>query len=272
MEVLVIAAMFGASAALLAWGSLSMREEIVPLRLEEPMMPIVGAAPKRPPRLIVGLGRLLSPMNTALVSSDARERLDTTLTLGQVRVSSIQFLALKEAAAVGIILALLALGQNSPALLVLAALTGFFVPDLWLRIHMKARNAQISRDLPEVVDLLSLCVSAGSDFMAAMSRVVREFRPGPLTEELALVLREVQVGRRRRVALKAMAERVRSPEVSSFVRTLVQADRMGTEIGEALRILAEETRIRRYHMAERFAAKAPIMLQFMQGTGMPKLS
>jgi tight adherence protein C len=111
-----------------------------------------------------------------------------------------------------------------------------------------------------VVDLLALCVGAGADFMTAMSRIVREFRPCPVRDELAIVLSEIRVGKRRRDALRAFAARVQTPESSTFARTLIQADRMGTGLIDALTVLSEDMRIARYHWAERFAQKAPLKM------------
>ena len=79
-------------------------------------------------------------------------------------------------------------------------------------------------------------------------------------EELGVVLQEVRVGKRRRDALRAFSVRVQTPEASAFSRTLVQADRMGTGIAEALKVLSEDMRLQRYHWAERFAQQAPLKM------------
>jgi len=110
------------------------------------------------------------------------------------------------------------------------------------------------------VDLLSLCVGAGGDFMGALNRIVREFRPCPVREELGILLQEVRVGKRRRDALRAFAVRLKCPEASTFARTLIQVDRMGTGLAEALTILSEDMRLQRYHWAERFAQQAPLKM------------
>ena len=110
------------------------------------------------------------------------------------------------------------------------------------------------------IDLLNLCIDAGIDFMGSLARVVREFRPCPTVEELGLVVQEVRVGKRRRDALQAFSQRVQTPEARSFSRTLRQADRMGTGLGEALKILSEDMRLQRYHWAERFAQQAPLKM------------
>ena len=140
------------------------------------------------------------------------------------------------------------------------ARAGFVISDLILRSYIKARQDAIARDLPEVVDLLNLCVNAGADFMGAMQRVVREFRPCPIVQELSTVMHEMRMGKRRRDALRGFSKRIPISDVSSFVRTLVQADRMGTPIAEVLAVHAEDVRFQRWTRAERAALKAPIKI------------
>ena len=118
------------------------------------------------------------------------------------------------------------------------------------------------RDLPNLIDLLSICVSGGLDFMLAVSRVIRDMKVCDLTRELAEAQREIQMGATRRDALKNLAWRVDMAEVYSFVRTLIQADRMGTSIGDALKLQSEEIRMKRFHRGEAMALKAPIKLLF----------
>ncbi|MBI4355538.1 MAG: type II secretion system F family protein [Candidatus Omnitrophica bacterium] len=211
-------------------------------------------------------GRLLNvldPINRSPKLELLRRWLGTNLASGHIALSSVQFLALKElmagACAAGYV-TLVGLSKVEPLWLVLSLVLGFFLPDLWLAQRIKRRKAAIARDLPEVVDLLNLCVQAGSDFNSGIHRVMREYRRCPLIEELAQVQHEIKVGKRRRDALKAMAHRVNMPEMASFVRTLVQADRMGTGLSDALRIQSEETRLRRYHQGERLAAQAPMKM------------
>jgi tight adherence protein C len=107
-------------------------------------------------------------------------------------------------------------------------------------------------------------VGAGLDFLGALNKAVmlKTFRKSrePLLDELSVVLQEIKLGRRRFEALKDMAKRVNLPELSSFVRTLVLADRMGTPISEVLTMHAEDVRFERYQRAERMALKAPIKI------------
>ncbi len=238
---------------------------------------------------------LIAPINQLLHFGKGQEKRSVMLAAGHVPLSTIEFLTLKELVIVaGLGLYVLSVGIKgiAPIWAVGVAVISFVLPDVWVRMRIRSRQQAVARDLPEMVDLLNLCVSAGADFMGALNRVVREFRRGPLTEELGIILQEVRMGKRRKDALRAFARRVEIPDVASFVRTLVQADRMGVGIGEALRIQSEDSRLRRFHQAERFAAKAPlkmliplvlimasvviivgapVLLQFMRGQLLPRL-
>lgn len=158
--------------------------------------------------------------------------------------------------------AFIILRPKEPTLLAIPLIIGFIFPDLWLSSQIKKRHAAILRDLPHIIDLLNICVGAGLDFMVAVSRVIQEFRQCVLIDELKGLMQEIQMGSARRDALKNLAQRINSPEVISFARTLVQADRMGTPIGEALKMQAEEIRLRRFQRGEEMGLKAPIKLLF----------
>jgi tight adherence protein C len=114
--------------------------------------------------------------------------------------------------------------------------------------------------LPDTVDLLSLCVDAGLDFIAAARWIVEKSKPSAFIEELSLMLHEVKVGKPRREALRDMSRRINAADVTAFARTLIQADRMGTPIAEALVILSEDTRERFFRRAEREALKSPMKM------------
>jgi tight adherence protein C len=150
----------------------------------------------------------------------------------------------------------------SPLVVVLAGACGFIIPNLWIRSRVQRRHQAIVRLLPEVIDLLSLCVGAGMDFLAALNKValLKMFKREPLVQELLVTLQEIRLGKRRFDAFKAMAKRVNLQELSSFVRTIVQADRMGTPIEEVLLVHSEDFRLQRFTRAERTALRAPIKI------------
>lgn len=134
------------------------------------------------------------------------------------------------------------------------------VPDMWLRRAVKRRHLQIQRSLPFVLDLLTLSVEAGMDFINALQRNCRPQRLDPLGEELLRMTREIQVGASRKEALRRMADRVRQPDLRSTALALIQADELGVSIGAMLRIQSEQMRSRRFDRAEKLAAEAPVKM------------
>lgn len=171
-----------------------------------------------------------------------------------------QLLALKLLLMISLPILAFTFFRSRPLLILLALAIGYVFPDFWVKNQIKKRQTAILRNLPHIIDLLNICVGAGLDFMVAVNRVTQEFHSCELIEELKVMVREIQMGSSRREALKNLASRVNSTEMVSFVRTLLQADRMGTPIGEALKMQSEEIRIRRFQRGEEAALKAPIKL------------
>ena len=133
-------------------------------------------------------------------------------------------------------------------------------PILWLRRAITARHNSIRRALPFLLDLLTLSVEAGMDFMSALQRSVESRPLDPIGEELIRMSHEIQLGTPRRIALKAMGERVNLPELNSVTQALVQADELGVSIGSILRIQSEQMRQKRFARAEKLANEAPVKL------------
>lgn len=144
----------------------------------------------------------------------------------------------------------------------IAAMIGFFLPDFILGNKIRTKKYAITKVFPETLDLLDLCIGAGLDFTSAIQWVMEKTEFNPFIEQLGVVLKEIRVGKNRSQALKEMAERLRLSEVSSFVRTAIQAERMGTSIEEALRNLSEDTRQMRFQTGERYAIKASLKILF----------
>ena len=134
------------------------------------------------------------------------------------------------------------------------------LPDLWLHDAVKRRHLSIQKALPFVLDLLTLSVEAGMDFISALQRNCKSRRLDPLNEELLRMTKEIQVGSSRREALTHMAERVRQPDLKAVAGALIQADELGVSIGAMLRIQSEQLRSRRFDRAEKLAAEAPVKM------------
>jgi tight adherence protein C len=137
---------------------------------------------------------------------------------------------------------------------------GWFMPYIWLSDKIKKRHHAITRALPYSLDLLTLSVEAGLDFQAALGTVVEKGRPGPLQEELNMVLSEIRLGKTREEALRNLAARVQLDVLAAFVSNLVQAEKMGTSLGKILRIQSTQMRVARTHRAEKLANEAPIKM------------
>jgi len=138
----------------------------------------------------------------------------------------------------------------------------YYFPLLWLRRALTARHNAIQRALPFVLDLLTLSVEAGMDFMSALQRNCERRKLDPLNEELIRMTREIQVGIPRRVALRNMAQRVDLADLRSVAHALIQADELGVSIGAILRIQSDQMRSRRFDRAERLANEAPVKMLF----------
>ena len=139
---------------------------------------------------------------------------------------------------------------------------GAWYPLIWVGDQVKKRHLLISRALPYNLDLLTLSVEAGLDFTGALAKVVEKGKPGPLREELQLVLKQLKMGKTREEALKSMIARVDLPALTTFVTALVQADKMGTSLGKVLRIQSTQLRVDRSQRAEKLAAEAPVKMLF----------
>ena len=130
-------------------------------------------------------------------------------------------------------------------------------PDVWLARAVRARHLAIMKSLPFVMDVLTLSVEAGMDFISALQRNCKSRRMDPLNEELLRMTKEIQMGSSRQTALRAMSDRVRQPDLKSVAFALIQADELGVSIGAMLRIQSEQLRQRRFDRAEKLASTAP---------------
>jgi tight adherence protein C len=152
-------------------------------------------------------------------------------------------------------------GALAVVVLPLAAVGGWMLPLRLLRDRAGRRLDRMDRALPELIDLLVVTVEAGLGLTAAMQLAGQRIE-GPLGEELRLALREQSMGLPLNSALTNLLERCDSPSTRIFVRSIVQAESLGVSIGEILRGLAGDMRMRRRQDAEERAQKAPIKMLF----------
>jgi tight adherence protein C len=135
----------------------------------------------------------------------------------------------------------------------------FFVPDLLVRNAGEHRQIEILKGLPDALDMMTVCVEAGLGFDAALSRVALNLE-GPMASECARVLQEMQFGKSRADALRALVDRTDVTELRAFVSALIQSAELGISLGVVLREQAKEMRIRRRQRAEEQAQKLPVKI------------
>ncbi|MBE0476586.1 MAG: type II secretion system F family protein [Coriobacteriia bacterium] len=145
--------------------------------------------------------------------------------------------------------------------LAVLAVLAYLSPNLWLSSVTRSRQDGIRRELPDMLDMLTISVEAGLGFDAALSKYVKN-SDGALAREFGRALQEVQAGASRKEALKRLAERADVTPLSSFVSAMVQADVLGMSIANVLRVQSEEMRLRRRQHAERQAQKLPVKMIF----------
>jgi len=136
---------------------------------------------------------------------------------------------------------------------------GFSFPQLWLQSKINARQKEIRKAMPDALDLLTICVEAGLGFDAAMAKVSEKWE-NQLAVGFARAIREVQLGKTRRDALRVMAERMGIPEMTSFVAAVIQSESLGVSMAKVLRIQSDQMRMKRRQFAEEEAHKAPIKM------------
>ncbi len=209
----------------------------------------------------LGLGRRLS-------GADSADRIGRKLDLAGNppgwtvdRVTSGKIIGAVAGLGLALLFGLL-LGVGTPARLVMAAagmVTGFLAPNLYLYQKAYDRSAQILRDLPDAIDLMTISVESGLGFDAAVQQVARNTE-GPLADEFSRVLREMQLGKGRAEALRSLGDRTDVSDLQGFVGSMVQADSFGVPIGQVLRVQSSEMRVKRRQRAEEKAQQVPVKI------------
>jgi tight adherence protein C len=144
---------------------------------------------------------------------------------------------------------------------VLFSLTGYTFPSAGLASRATKRQKEIRKALPDTMDLLTISVEAGLGFDAALAQVVKNV-PGPLSEEIARMLQEMQIGVTRAEALRHLNDRTDVPELDGFVLSMIQADKYGVGVAKVLRAQSTDLRQKRRQRAEEVAQKVPLKLLF----------
>ncbi len=145
-----------------------------------------------------------------------------------------------------------------------ATVMGFLLPQMYVSSKMQRRQQEIRKAMPDALDLLTICVEAGLGFDAAMAKVAEKW-DNELSLAFGRVIREIQLGKTRRDALKDMDDRIGLPEMTSFVAAIIQSEQLGVSMANVLRIQSEQMRVKRRQRAEEEAHKAPIKMILPMG-------
>ncbi len=142
-----------------------------------------------------------------------------------------------------------------------ATALGYIFPVMWIQSKIKRRQENIWKALPDALDLLVICVEAGLGFDMAMGKVYEKW-DNELAIAFGRILREIQLGKLRRDALRDMANRMDVPDVTAFVAAIIQADQLGVSMAKILRIQADQMRVKRRQRAQEKAHQAPVKMIF----------
>jgi tight adherence protein C len=231
----------------------SMKEELDPSFNDRVLTPVLDR--------FVGLGRRLTP-------NDYAERIQRKLDvagnppgLTVDRIVSLKVVGIGVGLVAGALFAVLLDWSllRTVGVSVISGVIGYYAPNLYLYQKGHDRTEQMQRALPDALDLLSISVEAGLGFDAALSQVARN-TTGPLAQELARVLQEMQIGLGRSAALRALGERNALADLRSFTSAMVQADAFGIPVGQVLRVQSGEIRLKRRQRAEEQAQKVPVKI------------
>ena len=218
-------------------------------------------------KVLLQLARVIAPLRKGVVDTAAGRELERKLRKAgsPFGMTVPEFVCLRYVAAIvglgfGYFASSVVLAGPSMPLIIGGGIFGFVYPTTRLNAVVYNRMIRIFRDLPYVLDMLTLSSEAGQDFTSAMKTVIDKGTPGPLLEEFRIVHQEVTLGKTRTDALRGMAQRIDLPEMTSFVLALIQAEELGTSIAKVLRIMADQMRVKRSTLAEEMAGKVPVKL------------
>lgn len=153
-------------------------------------------------------------------------------------------------------------GTLAPVIAVMCAAAGYVAPTIWLSRKEAQRKLAVGKELPDILDLLVVCVEAGMGLDQAISRVADESRVASpeMSGEFELLNLELRAGKSRAGALRNLAARVGLDDMDSLVTLLIQSDTFGTSMARTLRVYSDTFRTRRFQKAEEMAAKLPVKL------------
>jgi len=257
---MVIALMIGGSVLIVAFTLPKLNQE-VPQEDREYMDPL-------PPllRLTWPLVRFFEYHVCQFIPGDFLEKTHKRLAMTGVGylVSAEQFYAIRMLSTLsgfGLVWICLRMLETTSMNWLLAGLAiGYFYPDLWLSDTRQQRSKAVLRTLPSYLDFITMAVEAGLNMTGSITQAMDKGPHGPLKHEFFMVVRDLRSGLPRADALRRMESRLQMSEITSFVGTVIQAEKMGASLGAALRVQAEQRRMERFQRAEKLAMEAPVKL------------
>jgi tight adherence protein C len=148
------------------------------------------------------------------------------------------------------------LDRNNILIALIAMGITYMFPGVWLRGRVRTRQDKIRKGLPDALDMLSVCASAGLGFDQAMQRVSEHWST-PVGVEFGRIITEMEMGLSRREALRNLADRLDVSELTSFVSFIIQSDQLGMSLVDTLHAQADQLRVERRHRAQEQAQKIP---------------
>jgi tight adherence protein C len=227
--------------------------------------------------LMTRIGELSSRITPQKMVEDTAKKLELAGNPGRMDARAFLSLRFILSGVLGGLFFLLSIFSNSMPVgretLITIGLTmlGYFLPQLYLKSKIDRRQRSIRKALPDALDLLTICVEAGLGFDAAMSKINEKW-DNDLAMSFGRAIREIQLGKLRREALKDMSDRIGLAEMTSFVAAVIQSEQLGVSMAKVLRIQADQMRMKRRQRAEEEAHQAPIkMLLPMVGFTFPTI-
>jgi tight adherence protein C len=219
-------------------------------------------------RVVLPMIRRTAQLTTKFTPQKQLEDARYKLELAGMTMDPGSFFAMRIAITIGLgLMAFFVFFVNSPstprttALLytIGGAVLGYLLPAMWLSSKIKRRQDNILKALPDALDLLVICVEAGLGFDMAMGKVYEKW-DNDLSIAFGRVLREIQLGKIRREALRDMARRMDVTDVTAFVAAIVQADQLGVSMSKILRVQSDQMRVKRRQRAQEKAHQAPVKM------------
>ncbi|MEY2405835.1 MAG: tight adherence protein [Acidimicrobiaceae bacterium] len=234
---------------------------LVGVRDQELMLPFVDRVSEPAQKALSRVGRLVSPSSYAERVRIMMLRAGRMAPGAADRFMALRALSLLAAPVVAVLLWAGTASLGTPRYLIagLGVAVCVMMPTSRLSRAVDDREKLVRRQLPDIMDLLVICMEAGLGFTSAVTRTVANL-DGEMSDEFALALGEMRAGASRSEALKNLAERVQIPEVQSFVLSIRQADEFGISVSTVLRNQAEEMRVHRRQLAQEKAQKAPVKM------------